>query len=187
MILNDSKLNLSKSKKISAILLKGQIINEYEYCPKVHDHIESELFNEVRNNFEQYQLFCSMMNISLKDKIHYFYASDEDIDKIEKNKNKNKIYAAMIVLIRFITNEKGLLRESLENINYGIDENDLEGISNNKEYSHIINKARLDNGVGVIKTLSERNLLVRTNRNKYILTNSGKAIISEVIERFNLI
>ena len=61
MILDDSKIDLSQSKKISAMLIKGQTINEYIYCPKIHDHKENELFNEIRNNFDQYQLFCSMM------------------------------------------------------------------------------------------------------------------------------
>lgn len=161
---------------------KGQIINEFTYCPKSHEFIENILFNELRNNFEQYEFHFKMMNLELIDKMNYFYLLDEDSLKNDKQRNKNKILASIIIFVRYITLEGDKLRDSIENINYGVDESDFEGIVNNNAYVHLLQKARIDNGTGVIKVLFERNLLIKTNRGKYILSDSGKAIVGHIID-----
>ncbi len=181
--LKNNKVNFNLSKKIFSNLMKGVMINKNIYCGKTNSILPNPLFLEIENNYEQYDLQFKMAGLEIVDNVNFFYLVDDKYE--EKNKlsivNKNKIYSAIIILVRYITQDCGKLFESLTNIHYGFSEDDFKDIDAKVTYLHLLEKTKLVNVAGMIKVLFDKGFLLKTKKDKFVLSDSGKSIVDEII------
>jgi hypothetical protein len=178
MTIKNIKLNLSAT--IYEELTKGRIINRNVYSTKLHTLIDNPLFLELRENLEDYVNQYLMSGHELMDQGEYFYLVYKKHENNSKQLIKTKIYSAIIVLVRCVTHLQSRLFDSLKNVNYGVDISELNDITLPEEYQLILEKAQHPSLVKAVEYLSEKNLLLKTNRNKYILSSSGLALIDEI-------
>lgn len=181
--LNDYQINLEKSEAIFATLTKGNMINKHEYDSREHSIVPNPLFLEIEDNIEQYKLQYRMAGLELTDAVDYFYLLDR---KSESKSNtaiitKNKIYASIIILVRYITQDNGKLFESISNINYGFNEDDFSQIKSKPVYVHLLEKTKINTIPNMIKLLSEKGFVFKTKNNKYVLSDSGKRLVKEIV------
>ncbi|MBM24250.1 MAG: hypothetical protein CL760_00880 [Chloroflexi bacterium] len=184
-ILSNQKINIEKSQKIFNDLVKGKVINELIYDPKTDALVINDLFSEVRDNLEQYKLQYQMNGMELVEKAKYFYLIDKSKNSETKQPIKTKVYASMILLVRFVMSDGGKVFDYLKNINYGVSVKDLDGIEDNPNYLHILKTAKIDKAKNILKYLYEKNILLKTSKDRYILSDSGNAIIQDIINGNN--
>jgi hypothetical protein len=177
-----NSVNLKTSKLIYQELIRGRLINRMTYSNKSQGLEGDPLFLELRQNIEQYKLQYRMMDMTLEDKESYFYLVANDNEKANNQLFKSKVYAALIVMVRYITHDNNKLYEIIENVNYGVSAEDFENIHLDDKYGLIIERAKLVNIEQIIKFLSEKNILLKTVNDKYILSESGKSIINSIID-----
>jgi hypothetical protein len=184
-VLTDNQVNFELSEIIANTLIKGIVINKTDYCPSTHSNILNPLFIEIERNYKQYMLQYRMQGLTLVDNIDSFYLVDEKYDGKNKQAiiNKNKIYASIIVLVRCITHDEGKLYDFLININYGVNEEHLKEVEKNEKIQHILEKSRVNTISNVLKFLYEKNFLLKTKNNKFILTDASKRIVDEIISK----
>ena len=179
--LEKSEVNFSLSKKIYEQLIKGNMINRSDYSAQSNQFVSNPLFNELRANFYQYDTQYQMMGMKLKDEESYFYLVSLGAEKATTQQIKAKIYAAAIVIGRYIMHDTGKLYDYLKNINYGASIEEFKEININDSYKHILEKSRIDNIEQAIKLLVERNLIVKTKSNRYVFSDSGVALFRSII------
>lgn len=178
--LSISKVNIKNSQKIFNELIKGKIINEYIYDNKTDALILNPLFIELRDNLEQYKIQYQMNGMELVEKAKFFYLLDKNTNIDTKQPIKTKVYSSLIVLIRYVMSDGGKIFDYFKNIKYGISIKDLEGIEDNPNYIHILKTAKIENAESILKFLYEKNILLKTINDKYILSDSGDAIVEEI-------
>lgn len=183
--LSNQNVNIEKSQKIFNDLIKGKVINEFIYDPKTDALIINDLFSELRDNLEQYKLQYQMNGMELIEKAKYFYLIDKNSISETKQPIKTKIYASMILLIRFVMSDGGKVFDYLKNINYGVSVKDLDGLEDNANYLHILKTAKIDKAENMLKYLHEKNILIKTSKDRYILSDSGNAIVQDIIDGNN--
>lgn len=181
--LSIKKINIKKSQSIFGELIKGKIINEYFYDNKTDSLILNPLFAEIRDNLEQYKLQYQMNGMTLVEKAKFFYLLDQNTKIDTKQPIKTKIYASIIILIRYVMSDGGKIFDYFKNVKYGISIKDLEGLEQNANYSHILKTAKIDNAESILKYLHEKNILLKTSNDRYILSDSGEAIVNEIKEK----
>jgi hypothetical protein len=178
MTIKHIKLDVSAS--IYEELTKGRIINRNVYSTKLHTLIDNPLFLELRENLEDYENQYLMSGHELIDQGEYFYLVYKKHENNSKQLIKTKVYSAIIVLVRCVTHLQSRLFESLKSVNYGVDTSELNDITLPEEYQLILEKAQHQSLVKAVEYLNEKNLLLKTNRNKFILSSSGLALIEEI-------
>lgn len=183
--LSNQNVNIEKSQKIFNDLIKGKVINEFIYDPKTDALIINDLFSELRDHLEQYKLQYQMNGMELIEKAKYFYLIDKNSISETKQPIKTKIYASMILLIRFVMSDGGKVFDYLKNINYGVSVKDLDGLEDNANYLHILKTAKIDKAENMLKYLHEKNILIKTSKDRYILSDSGNAIVQDIIDGNN--
>lgn len=179
--LSNNEVCLKKSAEIFNELMKGKIINEFVYNNKTNSLEVNSLFNEIRYNFNQYNLQYKMNGMTLVEMKNYFYLIDGKSNEDTKQPIKTKILASLIVLIRYITSDSGKVFDYLKNVNYGATVEDLKGVNNNSNYTHILQTAKIENGESILKILFDKNILLKTSHDRYILSDSGKSIVDDII------
>lgn len=180
--LSIEKINIKKSQEIFNELIKGRIINEYIYDNKTDSLILNHLFIEIRNNLEQYKLQYEMNGMKLVEKAKFFYILDRNTNSDTKQPIKTKIYASTILLIRYVMSDGGKIFDYFKNVKYGISIKDLDGLDQNTNYAHILKTAKIDKAESILRYLHEKNILLKTSNDRYILSDSGEAIVNEIKE-----
>lgn len=180
---NTAKIQLSRSKEIYSELIKGKMINRYIYSSKEHALVTDELFTELRENIEGYTFQYKMIGHELVDKGDYFYLVNRPAEKSPTQDAKAKLHAALICTVRLITHEKGKLFEYLTNVNYGLSIEDLTIDDLPDSYALILNKARLKGIEDALKLLHEKKLMMKTNKDRYILSTSASDIIENIVNK----
>ena len=182
--LNDCQVNIDKSKDIFGILTKGGMVNKHHYNAQEHSVTSNDLFLEIESNIEQYKLQYRMAGLDLVDAVDYFYLLDHKTESRTNSAHitKNKIYSSIIILVRYITQDNGKLFESITNINYGFNEGSFKDIDSKPIYVHLLEKTRLNNISNMIKLLSEKGFIFKTKNNMYVLSDSGKRVVKEIVE-----
>lgn len=180
--LSIKKINMQKSQEIFNELIKGRIINEYLYDNKTDSLILNPLFSEIRDGLEQYQLQYQMNGMTLIEKAKFFYLFDQNTNLDTKQPIKTKIYASLIVLIRYVMSDGGKIFDYFKNVKYGVSVKDLDGLDQNTNYAHILKTAKIDKPESILKYLHEKNILLKTSSDRYILSDSGDAIVNEIKE-----
>lgn len=181
--MNLEQINLKKSIQIYDELTKGRLINRYIYSSTTHSLVDNSLFIELRENLENYSNQYAMSGHELVDDGEFFYLIYK---KLENNTNqpiKTKVYSAVIVLIRCVTHIQARLFDSLKNVNYGVEINELKEIELPEDYQLILEKAKLGSLPKAVDYLYEKNFLLKTNRDKYILSSAGLSIVDEIVAR----
>jgi hypothetical protein len=176
------QINLKRSISIYDELTKGRIINRHIYSSTNHALIDNTLFQELRENTELYKNQYLMSGHELVDEGEYFYLILRKLEGNNAQPVKTKVYSAVIVLVRCVTHLQARLFDSLKNVNYGVDINEFESLTLPEDYQLVLEKAKLGTLIKAIEYLNDKNILLKTNRNKYILSNAGSAIIDEIIE-----
>ena len=174
-------INLELSATIYEELTKGRIINRNIYSSKSHSLTDNPLFLELRENIGEYVSQYLMSGHELVDQGEYFYLVYKKQESNSKQLIKTRVYSAIIVLVRCVTHLQSRLYESLKNVNYGIDQNELNEVDLPEEYQLILEKAQLGSVNKTLEFLFEKNLLLKTNRDKYIFSNSGLALVDEIV------
>lgn len=181
-MLNFERINTAKSKDIIDSLMKGQMINEKVYCGNSNSMIDNGLFNELLSEKDAYSFYFKMGGFTLMHKSNYFYLYEEN-DKNDKQKTKKRICAAVIILVRYITHNKGKLYEYMTNHHYGIKPEDLENIDKDDNFIPIFQNAfhevKKEYGKYLLDFLSNKNLLFKTNTGRYIFSDSAISLIEE--------
>lgn len=178
--LSIKKINIKTSQEIFNELIKGRIINEYIYDNKTDALVLNPLFTEVRDNLEQYKLQYQMNGMELIEKAKFFYLLDQNTNTDTKQPIKTKVYASLIVLIRYVMTDGGKIFDYFKNVKYGVSAKDLEGLDQNTNYSHILKTAKIDKAESILKYLHDKNILLKTSHDRYILSDSGDAIVNEI-------
>ncbi|MEZ7188530.1 hypothetical protein NO991_11795 [Pseudoalteromonas sp. DY56-GL22] len=184
--MNIEQINLKRSIQIYDELTKGRVINRHLYSSSTHSLVDNPLFQELRENLDIYTIQYQMSGHQLIDDGEYFYLIHK---KLENNNNqliKTKVYSSIIVLVRCVTHLQSRLYESIKNVNYGIEIKELNEIKLPEEYLLILEKGKHETLHKAIEFLAERNFLIKTNRDKYVLSNAGLSIVDEIIERQNV-
>lgn len=181
--INTAKIQLNQSKEIYSELIKGKMINRYTYSTKEHALVTDLLFTELRENVDGYTFQYKMIGHELIDKGDYFYLVNRPAEKSPTQEAKAKLHAALICIVRLITHEKGKLFEYLTNVNYGLSIEDLDIDDLPDSYSLILDKAKFKGVEDALKFLYDKKLLLKTNRDKYILSSSASDIIESIVNK----
>jgi hypothetical protein len=181
--LNLSKVKLNMSKDIYNELIKGKMVNRYIYSSKEHSLIPDPHFIELRENISEYSFQYKMIGHELVDKGEYFYLINRPAEKASTQDAKAKLHASLICIVRLITHEKGKLFEYLSNVNYGVTTEDLNIDELPDSYGLIMQRVKLKGFIEALKVLSEKKLVLRTNRDRYILSSSGLEIVESIINK----
>tara|TARA_Y100001960_G_scaffold334192_1_gene446937 strand:- start:13528 stop:14088 length:561 start_codon:yes stop_codon:yes gene_type:complete len=180
--LSNQSINIEKSQKIFNELIKGKIINEFIYDSKTDSLTNNELFIEIRNNLEQYKLQYQMNGMELIERSKFFYLLDKNTNTESKQPIKTKIYSSIIVLVRYVMSEGGKIFDYLKNINYGVSYDDIKGIEEDSNYLHILKTAKIDKSESILNYLYEKNILLKTKKDRFILSDSGISIVQDIID-----
>lgn len=181
-ILSNENVNIKLSKIIFNELTKGRIINEFIYDNKLNTLIENPLFVEIRNNLSQYNMQYKMSGMKLFENSKFFYLIDENTKIDNKQPVKTKVTASIIVLVRHILSDNGKVFDYLKNINYGVSEADMSGVNDNSNYFHILKTAKIEKAEFILKYLFEKNILLKTNKDRYILSDSGQSLVYDIMK-----
>lgn len=181
--MNIEQINIKKSIQIYDELTKGRIINRHIYSSSTHSLVDNPLFQELRENLDIYTNQYQMSGHELVDDGEYFYLIYKKLESSTNQLIKTKVYSAIIVLVRCVTHLQARLYESIKNVNYGIEIKDMNEIELPEEYLLILEKAKLGTLDKAIEYLADRNFLIKTNRDKYVLSNAGLSIVDEIVER----
>ncbi|MBA6232185.1 MULTISPECIES: condensin complex protein MksE [unclassified Colwellia] len=180
---NTAKIQLTNSKVIYSELIKGKMINRYVYSSREHALCTDPLFTELRENIEGYTFQYKMIGHELIDKGDYFYLINRPAEKSPTQEAKAKLHAALICIVRLVTHEKGKLFEYLTNVNYGVSIDDLLIDDLPDSYDLILKKAKFKGVEDALKLLHEKKLMLKTNRDRYILSTSSSDIIENIVNK----
>ena len=183
--LSISKVSLEYSKEIYSRLIRGSMINKNIYCEQTHSLMKNPLFIEIEENYDQYSLQYQMSGMKLVDSVSHFYLiSDSFDDKLKTGiQNKYKIYAAIVILVRYITQDMGKLFDYASNINYGFTNEEISAMEEDTTYKHMLEKTRLKDTSGLIKILKDKDFIFETKNKKYVLSDSGLRLTNEIIAK----
>lgn len=182
----NKQIDIKKSQLIFNELTKGEIINEYIYDNKNNSLSRNDLFTEISENIEVYKMQYEMCGFQLVHNPTFFYVRDKNSSKTsDKQSKKIKIYSSLLIIVRYILSDKGKLFDILKNIHYGITAEDLKDIENNSNYTHILKASNLKNGEEILNYLYSKNIFLKTNKDKYILSDSGKEIVNDIMIQYS--
>lgn len=179
----DNEVNSTYAKTLFKSLTGGEVINKHVVDTKSGTVIHNPLFTELMRCESEYTKHYHMMGYHLKNAGDYFYLYDNDVNIDDKQSSKTKIYAAIILLVRYITQEKRYLYDVLTDEHYGVSKEDLSGMMKDTQYSHILISSKLDNVDGMLKVLKQRQLVFELPSQKFILSDAAKHIVEDVINQ----
>lgn len=171
------------AKALFKSLTSGELINKQVLDSKSGTFVNNPLFAELLRCEQDYIKHYQMMGYELKNAGDYFYLYDNDVNVDDKQSSKTRIYAAIILLVRYITQEKRFLYDVLTDVHYGVSRNDLMGMMNNAQFKHILLSSKLDSVDGMLKILMQRQLVFKLPSEKYVLSDAGKHIVEDIIEQ----
>lgn len=182
-----STVRVTDSEKIYRELTAGKIITKHIYHGLKAEEVDNSLFTALFNAQEHYRQFYQHMglNLILDESGLFYYLTDgvEDTSD-EADENAFKIQVALLLLGRFYS-RTGRDVEHLARIDMGIDEKDLNTLSEEEEYNDILRTARLPSQWDkVMDYLCDRGFAHRTSERRYILNSAGLVFINELIESY---
>lgn len=166
------------SSKIFNILTKGQIINKTSYDKNKNEIIDNVLFQEIIRNLDSYKEQYKRCGMELSFNGNYCYLMENVKDK---EPIKTKIYVGIILLVRFSSHYISKNKTYIFDYNYGIKREDLKELSDIEEFKNIIKASQFSNIEAIIDLLCDRNILEENVNGRYFLTDSGKAIVDDII------
>lgn len=181
--MRNTEVNSDHAKTLYKSLTAGEVINKHVLDKKSGAIISNPYFIELMRCETEYMKHYQMMGYELKNAGDFFYLYDNDVNVDDKQSSKTKIYAAIILLVRYITQEKRYLYDVLTDEHYGVSREDLLGMMNDTHYSHILLSSKLDSVDGMIKVLKQRQLIFELPSQKFILSDAAKHIVEDVISQ----
>jgi hypothetical protein len=169
------------SEKLFKVLTSGGIVNQHDYDKKTGALVNNPLYTELVNCELEYIKHYRMMGFELVNAGDFFHILDRDVNVDDKQSSKTKIYGAIILLVRYVTQDKRYLYEILTDINYGVSVEDLSGMMENEKYRHILLSSKLESVDGLLKALLGRNIICQMNNDKFILTDAGQKVVEDII------
>ncbi|MEY8198121.1 MAG: hypothetical protein RPS47_02655 [Colwellia sp.] len=176
-----SSVNLAKSAEIYRAIMNGKVINHYQVSSD-GSQSENPLFTEIYYNFNNYKQQYLMSGFDLVVKDDFYYAREIDSDMPFTDSVK-RIQTLLLIISRYVT-LSGALFEKLTNPMGGITTEDIQKMSENEEYTEILEAVEIKSLVSGIKThLIDRNIMIEPRSDRYILSDAGKFFFNELFDR----
>jgi hypothetical protein len=177
-------INKMSSQLIYKALIASEVINKDIYEPKTGTLVPNPLFAELVDFEREYAEHYAMMGYSLVNAGDYYHLGDEDVNIDDKQSSKTKIYASIILLVRFITQEQRMLYDLITDINYGISLEEANKMAENSDYKHMLASSKLGSVDEMFKLLSKRQFVHKMVNGKFILSSAGKDIVEDIINSY---
>jgi chromosome condensin MukBEF MukE localization factor len=170
------------SQKIYSQLINGKAINKYAYILKTNELEDNGLYNEIFNNFDEYNTLYQRINFELVHKNScFFYIREfggEDVNEVTI-----KIQALLIIIGRIIT-EQGYLFDVLTDHRAGVKAEDLAIATSEERYLDILHTCKLCLKRGIEEEINNnlvaRGLMYINSRGRYVLTEAGRSFFDEL-------
>jgi len=170
------------SQTIYSLLINGKAINKHGYVSKTNELEESELYNEIFNNFEEYNTLYQRINYELVHKNSCFFYIRE-LGGEDANEVTIKIQALLIIIGRIIT-EQGYLFNVLTDHRAGVKTEDLAIATAEERYLDILHTCKLCLKRGIEEEVNNnlvaRGLMFINSRGHYVLTEAGASFFDEL-------
>lgn len=178
-------LNNSSAKVIFKALTGGEVVNKEIYEPKTGTIVPNALYAELIEFEKEYVQHYNMMGYSLVSAGDYFHLGDDEVNIDDKQSTKTKVYAAIILLVRYITQEQRMLYDLITNIDYGVSLDEANKMVEQDEYQHMLISSKLNTVDEMFKLLLRRQFIYKLNNNKFILSNAGRDVVDDIINTYN--
>lgn len=175
--------NLELSKALYADLITGKYINK-DKLNSEDTLVQNELFVELEKNQDEYFKFYNEIGYILMYETDYFYLIKEDEKKEDDesfiDKNILKEYVLMIVLYRYLLDNKISIDRTLLDNNFGLSKEQIEPMFNDLKYSNVLMLSEMKNlTVNLIsEVLEKRNILMKNSKGNFVLSEIGKSFLT---------
>ena len=172
------------SQTIYSQLINGKAINKHAYILKTNELEDNSLYNEIFNNFDEYNTLYQRINYDLVHKNSCFFYIRE-LGGEDANEVTIKIQALLTIIGRIIT-EQGYLFDVLTDHRAGVKAEDLSVATSEERYLDILHTCKLCLKRGIEEEINN-NLVVRglmfiNSRGHYVLTEAGTTFFSALTE-----
>ena len=172
------------SRTIYSQLINGKAINKQTYISKTNELEGNDLYNEIFNNFDEYNTLYQRINFELVHKNSCFFYIRE-LGGEDANEVTIKIQALLIIIGRIIT-EQGYLFDVLTDHRAGVKAEDLAVATSEERYLDILHTCKLCLKRGIEEEINNnlvaRGLMFINSRGYYVLTEAGGAFFFELTE-----
>lgn len=175
-------VNMSMAQHLFKLLISGSVVNKQILDPKAQVLVPNPYFVELLDHESTYKTNYEMMGYDLLNAGDYFHLADVNSSIDDKQLTKTKVYASLIMLVRFITQEQRMLYNLILDVKYGVSSDDLNKMNELDDYRQILNSSKLNNADEMIKLLLKRGFIYQLNSGKFILSSSGRVIVSDIAE-----
>ncbi|HIL04029.1 MAG TPA: hypothetical protein EYG05_06110 [Candidatus Thioglobus autotrophicus] len=175
-------ITTKQSKKIYSQLINGKAINKHDYILKTNELGDNGLYNEIFNNFDEYNTLYQRINYELVHKNSCFFYIRE-LGGDDANEVTIKIQALLIIIGRIIT-EQGYLFDVLTDHRAGVKVEDLAIAILEERYLDILHTCKLCLKRGIEEEINNnlvaRGLMFINSRGHYVLTEAGGSFFDEL-------
>jgi hypothetical protein len=172
------------SQEIYNQLINGKVINQHSYILKTNALEDNAFYNEIFNNFDEYNALYQRINFELVHKNSCFFYIRE-LGAEDANEVTIKIQALLIIIGRIFT-EKGYLFNVLTDYRAGIKAEDLAIATSEERYLDILHTCKLCLKRGIEEEINNnlvaRGLMFTNSRGHYVLTGAGVSFFDELRE-----
>ena len=170
------------SQTIYSQLINGRAINQHAYILKTNELEDNGLYNEVFNNFDEYNSLYQRINYELVHRNSCFFYIRE-LDGEDANEVTIKIQALLIIIGRIVT-EQGYLFNVLTDHRAGVKAEDLAVATTEERYLDILHTCKLCIKRGIEEEINNnlvgRGLMFINSRGHYVLTEAGASFFDEL-------
>jgi hypothetical protein len=172
------------SQKIYSQLINGKAINKHAYIAKTNELEDNDLYNEIFNNFDEYNNLYQRINFELVHKNSCFFYIRE-LGGEDANEVTIKIQALLIIIGRIIT-EQGYLFDVLIDHSAGVKAEDLAVATSEERYLDILHTCKLCIKRGIEEEINNnlgvRGLMFMNSRGHFVLTEAGASFFNELTD-----
>jgi hypothetical protein len=175
-------ITTKQSQTIYSQLINGKAINKHDYILKTNELKDNGLYNEIFNNFNEYNTLYQRINFELVHKNSCFFYIRE-FGGEDANEVTIKIQALLIIIGRIIT-EQGYLFDVLTDHRAGVKAEDLAIATSEERYLDILHTCKLCLKRGIEEEINNnlvaRGLMYINSRGRYVLTEAGRSFFDEL-------
>lgn len=174
--------NLQLSKEIYNQLITGRYINK-TIIDENDNLISNNLFNELLTNLIEYNQTYLELGYKIQKNDNYFYLTTlEAIEDSENNVDKHllKEYVIIVVLFRFLLDNKIDMNKTLLKSSIGLNIELLTKLFEGQKYLNILNVLELKNiDLRIFDDfLVRRNILFKNSKGNLVLTDIGQEFLT---------